>query len=74
MTRSELVQTAFLACLTAEEHECREGFLYKEQRIFGPHFNVDELAELAARGANEMRPATKGRPEYQEAPRVKHGS
>lgn len=33
-TKSEVVQTAFKACLTAEEHEVREYFTYKGQRIF----------------------------------------
>lgn len=43
MTKSELVQTAFKAVLTAEEHEVREMFLYKEAAIFGPHFDVDDM-------------------------------
>lgn len=44
MTRSEIVQTAFKAVLTAVEHEAREQFTYKGKPIFGPHFNVDFLA------------------------------
>lgn len=43
-TRSELVQTAFKAVITAEEHEARETFTYKRQPIFGPHYSVDFLA------------------------------
>lgn len=43
MTKSELVQTAFKAVLTAIEHETREQFAYRGRPIFGPHFNVDEL-------------------------------
>lgn len=46
MTPSEIVQTAFLACLTAEEHEVRESFLYKGQPVYGPHFDVERLVEL----------------------------
>src|SRR5579864_7229094 len=46
MTKSELVQTAFKACLTAEEHEARENFKYKGEPIYGPHFNVDALHGL----------------------------
>lgn len=46
MTDSEVVMTAFKAALTAEEHECREAFLFKAKPIFGPHFSVDRLAEL----------------------------
>lgn len=48
MTRSELVQTAFKAVLTAIEHEAREQFAYRGRAIFGPHFDVDALCELAS--------------------------
>lgn len=44
-TRSEAVQTALKAVLTAEEHEARERFRYKDEAIFFPHFDVDELVE-----------------------------
>lgn len=44
-TPSELVQTAFKAVMTAMEHEIRESFYYRNAAIFGPHFDVDELAE-----------------------------
>lgn len=47
MTKSELVQTALKAVLTAEEHEARERFLYQGRRIFGPHINVDVLWEAS---------------------------
>lgn len=47
MTKSELVQTAFLAVMTAIEHETREQFRYKGRAIFGPHFNVERLVTLA---------------------------
>ena len=46
MTKSEVVQTAFKAVLTAIEHETREAFRYRGEAIFGPHFDVDRLAEL----------------------------
>lgn len=49
MTKSEIVQTAFKACLTAEEHECRENFKYHGKAIFGPHYNVDALWEIVDR-------------------------
>lgn len=51
MTDSEIVSTAFKAFLTAEEHECRERFRYKGQRIFGPHMDVDTLADALSSGA-----------------------
>lgn len=52
MTRSELVQTAFLAVLTAVEHEAREGFRYRGRMVFGPHLDVDALAEFVGRREN----------------------
>jgi hypothetical protein len=50
MTKSELVQTAFKAIATALEHEAREDFRYRGQAVFGPHFDVDTLAAIAASG------------------------
>lgn len=52
MTKSELVSTAFKAAISAEEHECREEFRYKGKKIFGPHFDVDKLAEIAGLKVN----------------------
>ncbi len=49
MTKSEVVQTAFKAVLTAEEHETREAFKYRDVAIFGPHFDVDDLADRILR-------------------------
>jgi len=46
MTKSEIVQTAFKSVLTALEHEARENFNFKGQRIFQPHFDVDFLADF----------------------------
>lgn len=48
MTVSEIVQTAFCAALHYEEHELREAFHFREQPIFGPHFDVNDLVALAA--------------------------
>jgi hypothetical protein len=55
MTKSEVVQTAFKAALTAVEHEARESFRYRGQAIFGPHFDVDQLVDLCATGATDER-------------------
>lgn len=45
-TRSEVVQTAFKALVTSLEHQAREHFLYRGERVFGPHFDVDALHTL----------------------------
>ena len=56
MTKSEIVQTAFKAVLTAVEHETRENFKYRGEAIFGPHFDVDKLVDLASQpDAKEVR-------------------
>ena len=46
MTRSEIVSTAFLAVLTALEHEAREQFRYRGRPIYSPHYDVEVLAKL----------------------------
>lgn len=57
MTKSEIVQTALMAVLAAEEHEIREQFRYKGSAIFGPHFDVDRLHDMAGvDGASDVRP------------------
>lgn len=50
MTDSEIVQTAFKCCLTSAEHRCREAFTYRGARIFGPHFDVEDLVKLCQDG------------------------
>lgn len=47
MVKSEIVQTALKCVLTSAEHRVREHFKYRGQRIFGPHFDVDALYEIA---------------------------
>jgi hypothetical protein len=43
--KDEVVSTALKCVLTALEHEAREKFLYRGERIFGPHFSVDFLVK-----------------------------
>lgn len=47
MVKSEVVQTAFLAVKTAEEHEMREQFRYLGEAIFGPHIDSYALHAVA---------------------------
>lgn len=44
--KSEVIQTALLAVLTAEEHEAREHFRYCGVSVFGPHFDVDAIRDV----------------------------
>lgn len=55
MTDSEVVQTAFKAVLTAVEHETRECFLYNGRHVFGPHFDINDLWELAGQAPDARR-------------------
>jgi hypothetical protein len=45
--KSEIVQTAFKCVNTSMEHRAREGFLYRGERVYGPHFDVEALYEAA---------------------------
>jgi len=56
MTRSEIIQTAWLAVQTALMHEARESFMWRGELIFGPHFDVEALHELCVRKATDVRP------------------
>jgi len=60
MTRSEVVQTCFKLCLTAVEHRARETFKYRGKRIFGPHFDVDQLHRLCIDGGFDVRAPESG--------------
>jgi hypothetical protein len=63
MTKSEVVQTAFKAVLTALEHEAREHFRYRGKAIFGPHFDVDVLHGIAGKLENlDLRPEQEKKP------------
>lgn len=46
MTDGEVVQTAFLALLTALEHEAREQFTFQGVSVFDPHFDIHKLVAL----------------------------
>lgn len=67
MTKSEIVQTAFKAVLTAIEHESRELFTYKGKAIFGPHFHVDFLASYCDLGCAQDARVNHGDTESTEA-------
>lgn len=55
MTKSEVVQTALLAIIQNEEHEARENFRYKGERIFGPHFDVEERVQFCKTAREDVR-------------------
>lgn len=53
MSESELIQTAFKCCLTSMEHRTREAFTFNGARIFGPHFDVNDLEHLCHKGRED---------------------
>lgn len=53
MTESEIVQTAFKCCLTSAEHRAREDFNYRGYRVFGPHYDVNDLIGLCQVNRND---------------------
>jgi hypothetical protein len=55
MTKSEIVNTAWKAVLTAVEHEAREAFRYRGRTIYGPHFDVDVMHEVATQSSLDVR-------------------
>lgn len=48
MTDGEVVQTCFMAAKSAQEHELRERFTFQGAAVFGPHFDIYRLVELAS--------------------------
>lgn len=54
-TRSEIVRTCFKAVMTSMEHVVREHFLYKGERIFNPHWDVDVVARMVHEAADDVR-------------------
>lgn len=46
MTDGEVVQTAFMAVMAANEHETREKITYRGVSVFDPHYDIEKLAAL----------------------------
>lgn len=44
---NEIVQTALMAILAADEHEVRERFKWKGRAIFAPHYALHALHDIA---------------------------
>ena len=46
-TEDEVVKKVLGLCLAYVEHEMREGFYYKDHRLFGPHISIDAMIEAS---------------------------
>jgi hypothetical protein len=62
MVKTEVIQTAFLCVMKAEEHELRETFKYKDRAVFNTHINVNTLWGMAEKVdvRTDIRPAAPG--------------
>ena len=47
MVKTEIIQTAFLCVMKAEEHELRETFLYRGKAVFNTHININTLHAMS---------------------------
>jgi hypothetical protein len=56
MTTSEIVGTAFKAVITAEEHEVRDHFKYRNEPIFNAHYDVEALVDACNQKCFDIRP------------------
>ena len=45
-THDEIVKKVLGLCLAYVEHETREGFLFKNKRVFNPHVTIEALSEI----------------------------
>lgn len=48
-SRSGVVKTAWLACKQIVEHELMEAFMFEGSRVFNPHADIMDLANLNRR-------------------------
>lgn len=53
MTDGEVVQTAFLALMTALEHEAREQFKFCGVPVMSPHYDIYKLVDMHRLGVAE---------------------
>lgn len=45
-TKTEIVETAYAACLRSMKHVVREWFTYKGRRVMSPHFDIDTRVQM----------------------------
>ncbi len=45
-TESEIVDTAYAACVRSMRHVTKEHFLYQNRRVFSPHFDIKARIDL----------------------------
>ncbi len=45
-TTTEIVETAYGACLRSAKHRIREHFTYKDRRVMSPHLDIEARIEI----------------------------
>lgn len=55
-TDDEIVKKVFGLALDYLEHEAREGFKYKNKRIFGPHISLEALMQASGHTTYRKQP------------------
>lgn len=55
MTDTEIVETAFTACVRSMLHVTKEHFKYKGERVYSPHFDVEARFNMCRRKEYETR-------------------
>lgn len=68
MVPGEVVQTCFKCIMTSMEHRVREHFTYRQRRVFGPHFDIERLWEIAETARLERPREDTGRWDWDVAP------
>lgn len=47
MTETEIVETAFTACVRSMLHITKEYFTYKGERVYSPHFDINARLKIS---------------------------
>jgi len=54
-TKTEVVETAYAACLRSMKHVVREHFTYKGRRVMSPHFDIEARVHLCDSARYDVR-------------------
>jgi len=61
-TTTEIVETAWKACWIAVQHETREEFTYKGERVYSPHFDIEARVQMCVAAAYDVRDPLQEKP------------
>lgn len=55
-TETEIVETAYAACVRSMQHVVSEHFLYRRRRVYSPHFDIQGRIDLCDAEQFDARP------------------